>query len=220
MQIAVPEAIIDTDSDDCVVTEIAPHKKSHAVGIGPGLGTDSRTIDALGAFLRSRREPVVLDADALNCLAQRPMYLSNIPANSIITPNANEFDRLFGDCYTEEERLKKALDASSRLKIVIVLKGHYTKVIRPDGKIDISLQPFGRKHTEDFSEYLLRYLEYRGGRCRLGDKSSAEEIREQFQVSKKTYKRAIGDLTSAGSSLSAMTGLSWLVSWTTKQLNN
>ena len=66
------------------------------------------------------------------------MYLSNIPANSIITPNANEFDRLFGDCYTEEERLKKALDASSRLKIVIVLKGHYTKVIRPDGKIFIN----------------------------------------------------------------------------------
>ena len=70
----------------------------------------------------------------------------------------------------------------------------YISKIRPDGKIDISLQPFGRKHTEDFSEYLLRYLEYRGGRCRLGDKSSAEEIREQFQVSKKTYKRAIGDL--------------------------
>ncbi len=70
----------------------------------------------------------------------------------------------------------------------------YISKIRPDGKVDISLQPFGRRHTEDFAEYLLRYLQYRGGRCRLGDKSSAEEIREQFQVSKKTYKRAIGDL--------------------------
>lgn len=138
LQTAVPEAIVDTDADDCVVTQIAPHKKSRAVGIGPGLGTDERTVEALGNFLRSRREPVVLDADALNCLAQRPMYLSNIPANSVITPNAHEFDRLFGDCYTEEERLKKALDAASRLKINIVLKGHYTKVIRPDGKIFIN----------------------------------------------------------------------------------
>ena len=70
----------------------------------------------------------------------------------------------------------------------------YITKIRPDGKIDIALQPSGRQHTEDFAEQLLHYLQYRGGRCRLGDKSSAEEIKEQFGVSKKTYKRAIGDL--------------------------
>lgn len=70
----------------------------------------------------------------------------------------------------------------------------YISNIRPDGKVDISLQKTGREHTEDFAEQLLRYLQYRGGRCRLGDKSSAEEIKEQFHVSKKTYKRAIGDL--------------------------
>lgn len=70
----------------------------------------------------------------------------------------------------------------------------YVTKIRPDGKIDIALQPSGRQHTEDFAEQLLRYLQYRGGRCRLGDKSSAEDIKEQFGVSKKTYKRAIGDL--------------------------
>ena len=70
----------------------------------------------------------------------------------------------------------------------------YITKIRPDGKIDIALQQSGRQHTEDFAEQLLRYLQYRGGRCCLGDKSSAEEIKEQFGVSKKTYKRAIGDL--------------------------
>lgn len=70
----------------------------------------------------------------------------------------------------------------------------YITKIRPDGKIDIALQPNGRRHTEDFAEKLLHYLQYRGGRCRLGDESSAEEIKEQFGVSKKTYKRAIGDL--------------------------
>ena len=70
----------------------------------------------------------------------------------------------------------------------------YITKIRSDGKIDIALQQNGRQHTEDFAEKLLHYLQYRGGRCRLGDKSSAEEIKEQFGVSKKTYKRAIGDL--------------------------
>lgn len=72
----------------------------------------------------------------------------------------------------------------------------YISNIRSDGKIDCSLQRYGqhRQHTEDFSARLLRYLETQGGRCRLGDKSDAEEIKEQFGVSKRTYKQAVGDL--------------------------
>jgi predicted RNA-binding protein (virulence factor B family) len=66
--------------------------------------------------------------------------------------------------------------------------------IRPDGKIDVALQRSGRQHTTDFAETLLRYLQTQGGRCRLHDKSDAEEIKEQFGVSKRTYKQAVGDL--------------------------
>jgi predicted RNA-binding protein (virulence factor B family) len=66
--------------------------------------------------------------------------------------------------------------------------------IRPDGKVDCALQKSGREHTTDFSAKLLKYLESRGGRCWLGDKSSAEEIKAQFGVSKRTYKQAIGNL--------------------------
>ncbi len=73
------------------------------------------------------------------------------------------------------------------------MKGYVSKV-REDGKIDVSLQKSGRENTMDFSATLLRYLQTQGGRCRLGDKSDAEEIREQFGVSKRTYKQAIGDL--------------------------
>jgi predicted RNA-binding protein (virulence factor B family) len=73
------------------------------------------------------------------------------------------------------------------------IKG-YISNIRPDGKVDCMLQKTGREHTENFSARLLRYLETQGGRCRLGDKSSAEEIKEQFGVSKRTYKQAVGDL--------------------------
>ena len=70
----------------------------------------------------------------------------------------------------------------------------YISNIRPDGKVDCALQKSGREHTEDFSARLLRYLETQGGQCRLGDKSDAEEIKEQFGVSKRTYKQAVGDL--------------------------
>lgn len=73
------------------------------------------------------------------------------------------------------------------------LKG-YIANIRPDGKIDVTVQPTGRRQTLDFSEQLLQYLKSHDGICELGDKSDAEEIKMRFQVSKKVYKRAIGDL--------------------------
>ena len=73
------------------------------------------------------------------------------------------------------------------------VKGYISQV-RPDGKIDVSLQPVGRKLTEDFSEQLHEYLKTHGGYCEMGDKSSPEAIKLRFQVSKKTFKRAIGDL--------------------------
>ena len=73
------------------------------------------------------------------------------------------------------------------------IKG-YIDNVRPDGKIDVTLQPTGRKMTKEFSDILLEYLKEHDGYCNLGDKSDADEIYERFQVSKKAYKRAVGDL--------------------------
>ena len=70
----------------------------------------------------------------------------------------------------------------------------YVDHVRLDGKIDLTLQPTGHQHTLDFAEVLLRYLYENNGRCNLGDKSDAELIYDRFKVSKKAYKRAIGDL--------------------------
>lgn len=66
--------------------------------------------------------------------------------------------------------------------------------MRPDGKIDVTLQPTGRQQTLDFADTLLQYLKDHGGKCDLGDKSDAEDIKRRFQVSKKVFKRAVGDL--------------------------
>ena len=70
----------------------------------------------------------------------------------------------------------------------------YIQNVRPDGKVDVTLQPTGRRLTTDFAETLLQWLKDNGGHCDLGDKSDAEDIKRRFQVSKKTYKRAIGEL--------------------------
>lgn len=73
------------------------------------------------------------------------------------------------------------------------MKG-YISSVRPDGKIDCTLQPTGQRHATDFAEALLQYLKDNGGQCNLGDKSDAEDIKRRFQVSKKVYKKAVGDL--------------------------
>lgn len=70
----------------------------------------------------------------------------------------------------------------------------YVDHVRQDGKIDLTLQPTGRRQTLDFAEVLLRYLYENNGRCNLSDSSPAELIADRFQVSKKTFKRAVGDL--------------------------
>jgi uncharacterized protein len=71
----------------------------------------------------------------------------------------------------------------------------YVKTVRPDNKLDLVLQNHGRRHVEDFSQQLLQYmLNNEEGFCRFGDKSPAEEIYSEFQISKKTFKKAVGDL--------------------------
>ena len=73
------------------------------------------------------------------------------------------------------------------------MKGYIGRV-RPDGKIDVTLQKTGIQQTADFAEALYQYLLDNDGECNLGDKSEADDIYERFHVSKKVYKRAVGDL--------------------------
>ena len=72
----------------------------------------------------------------------------------------------------------------------------YVKQVRPDGKIDLKLQRhFGKLRITDFSAQLLDYLRRQPeGYCPLGDKSDADDIYSTFGVSKKTFKRGVGDL--------------------------
>lgn len=70
----------------------------------------------------------------------------------------------------------------------------YIKQVREDGKIDLILQKPGFEKVEDFSKQLLDYIEEHGGKISITDKSPAEEIYNVFGVSKKTFKKAVGDL--------------------------
>lgn len=70
----------------------------------------------------------------------------------------------------------------------------FVKQVREDGKIDLMLQKAGFEKVGDFSKILLEYIKEHGGSISLNDKSSADEIYAVFGVSKKTFKKGVGDL--------------------------
>lgn len=95
-------------------------------------------------------------------------------------------DNRFGGLLYENE-LFRPLQMGDRMQ-------GYVKQVRADGKIDLSLQKPGRSGVEDFAAVLLEYIRSNGGRTALNDKSPAEEIYALFGVSKKVFKKAVGDL--------------------------
>lgn len=70
----------------------------------------------------------------------------------------------------------------------------YIKQVRPDGKLDVTLNLQGKAAVSDFSDILLAHLRNNAGKTALCDKSPAEEIYAMFGVSKKVFKKAVGDL--------------------------
>lgn len=135
LQTAVPEACCSPDSGRDFISEIPLASRFDVIAIGPGLGTDSSTTDAVERFIRTHKVRMVLDADALNCIARRPQLLNFLTPNTIITPHAGEFDRLFGSQPSAEARLLKAMEVARQYKIIVVLKGRYTATVRPDGHV-------------------------------------------------------------------------------------
>ena len=132
LQSQVPEAMF-IDSGENHINEIEIQDKA-VYGIGPGLGKEIETQKALLEFLENYKNPVVLDADALNILAEN-QKLNLIPKNSVITPHPLEFERLFGKTANSFERIELAKQKAQELQIFIILKDHHTAVITPEKKV-------------------------------------------------------------------------------------
>ena len=77
------------------------------------------------------------------------------------------------------------------------IKGYITG-IREDGRIDVSLQPDKGRHVHSTFDKILEHLNKVGGKSKFGDKSPPEDIKREFQVSKKVFKQAIGGLYKQG----------------------
>lgn len=135
VQISVPETIVAADANPRLISECLPLKPYAAVGIGPGLGQDDLTAEALHQYLALSNAPLVIDADAINLLAQHTDWQTLIPQSSILTPHPKELERLTGRCATDYERLAKAMELAIQRQLYIVLKGHHTAVCTPLGRV-------------------------------------------------------------------------------------
>ncbi|HOF22382.1 MAG TPA: NAD(P)H-hydrate dehydratase, partial [Bacteroidales bacterium] len=135
MQCSVPEAMVISDRENDYISGIDPTEAFDAFGIGPGMGTRKESGEALGRFLLSCRNPVVIDADALNLLSVNKEYLDCLPEKTILTPHPKEFERLAGRAASDFQRLEKQVEFSVRYKCVVVLKGAFTSVTDSSGNV-------------------------------------------------------------------------------------
>jgi NAD(P)H-hydrate epimerase len=134
LQIANPEIMTLFSADE---NTIAGTIETHfeAVGIGPGIGKAPETLETLKYILLHCDKPLVLDADALNLLAEHPELRKSIPINSIITPHPKELSRWIGSWKNDTEKIEKVLKLVDQFKIYVVLKGAYTCIFCPDGTL-------------------------------------------------------------------------------------
>jgi NAD(P)H-hydrate epimerase len=131
----LPEAMVSEDIQDDFFSMLpADLSKFNVIGIGPGIGTAPQTAEALKNLLSTYHRPVVMDADALNILAQIGMENIQLPTGSILTPHPGEFERLCGKTAEHFERMELALQKAREWNCVMVLKSKFTLIACPDGK--------------------------------------------------------------------------------------
>ena len=122
---------------------------------------------------------------------EKPDYVSGQSVNLLVWQKTELgykaiVDNRFGGLLYENE-LFRTLHVGQQVQ-------GYVKQVREDGKIDLVLQKPGRGRVEDFASVLLEHIRANGGRTSLNDKSPADEVYALFGVSKKTFKKAVGDL--------------------------
>lgn len=135
LQMAVPEAVLQFDSEETIFSEAVETDHFDALGIGPGLGQSESTAISLITQLRRSSCPVVADADALNILANHRAWLQQLPKGVVLTPHPKEFDRMEGHSTDSYERLTKARHLAERIQGYVILKGRYTAICMPDGHV-------------------------------------------------------------------------------------
>ncbi len=114
------------------------------LAIGPGLGQSPETVKFTTGLLSSTQIPAVIDADALNILAAKPVLLAKLARKAqrtlVLTPHPGEMARLAGITVAKVQanRLETARSFAQRMGVTLVLKGARTLIAHPDGRVAVN----------------------------------------------------------------------------------
>ncbi len=135
LQISVPEAMVSIDESDDFISTLPEIEKFNAVGIGPGIGKEKSTVALVKSLIQNSAVPLVIDADAINIISENKTWIPFIPKKSIFTPHQKEFERLTGKSKSSYERMMKQIDFAKKFSCFVILKGAFTSIACPDGRI-------------------------------------------------------------------------------------
>ncbi|MBQ7742454.1 MAG: NAD(P)H-hydrate dehydratase [Bacteroidaceae bacterium] len=133
MQVAVPEAVIETISNGQLSIVNCQLSMFDALAIGPGLGQSDEARSLLLNVLQTQPQRLVIDADGLNLLAQMEDWPTLLPKNAVLTPHPMEWQRL-----TSHEPDADPCNYAQRHSLYIILKGHATRVYTPQGMVFVN----------------------------------------------------------------------------------
>ena len=138
MHSSLPEVMVLASEADEHIEGSFNTEVANSIGIGPGFGLHDESARLLKRIMQDAACPLVIDADALNCLAENPTWLAFLPANTILTPHPGELDRLCGKAGSGYERFENARELSRKFNCTVILKGAFTAICFPDGRVSFN----------------------------------------------------------------------------------
>lgn len=137
IQTAFPEAMVQTDFSEELITKFPNVERYDTIVIGPGMGTDEKTYRAFEEFLSENDlsdKKLIIDADGINLLSQHPNLLENLPKETILTPHDKELERLIGEWENSYQKIEKIQSFVQSHELVIVAKGFITQTFLVNGE--------------------------------------------------------------------------------------
>lgn len=114
-------------------------KDCDCIVLGPGVGTNEETKSVVSNILLNYNNPIVLDADGLNCVCDDVSVFTKRKAPTVITPHPKEFERLLENSGIKYlDRVNTSIEFSNKYNVITLLKGHNTVIANIDSQHYIS----------------------------------------------------------------------------------
>lgn len=126
------EAMVIEDTNQTIISDIDNEIVPDAIGIGVGMGKNDITKKALLRFLKSNNKPMVIDADAINIIADHKEYFDYLHPKTILTPHPKELSRLIGEWNDDFEKIEMTSNLAKHHNLIIVIKGAHSIIVSPN----------------------------------------------------------------------------------------